>query len=260
MTIRAYVPFSLFPLLRGRFRIGRIEIEQPAVEVAEGDLYASSSTEDSKGRRLDLEIKGIKVRKGSFVYTRERPGRKGGRLGLSGINATVGHIGSSDRLRAGDAGGTANGVLEESGQFQLQVRAKIFAEIPDVDVKLQIAGQNLATLNRFFMPNDGVRLRGTLIEGRSSVVIRGSRLNASDYVRFRDFAVTIKKHKGLDAFSAFFQTFFASLKMGRQNTDGGNYDRLGTVNMERRPKETLISFTLRGMKEAAIKVTTQGGG
>lgn len=255
---RVYIPFAFFPLLKSRFRAGQIEIEQPVVKITEGDLYASSSTGNSSARPFDLEIEGIKIRKGSFVYIREHPGRAG-TLNVSRINADVGKVGSSDGLRDACVKASADGILEESGQFHLRIGAKIFAKIPDVDVKLQISGQDLAALNPFFKPNDGVQLKGTLIDGQSVVAIRGTRLNSSAFVRFRGLGVKIKKTEERSPFSAFFQTLLASLTMGKQNVEEGNYDRRGTAELERKQKETIISFTLRGMKEAAMKVASQGG-
>ncbi|MDO8805030.1 MAG: DUF748 domain-containing protein [Elusimicrobiota bacterium] len=254
---RVYIPFSLFSLFKNRFRVGRIEIEQPAVTVTEGDLYAPSSEQSDQERPLDLEIEGIEVKKGSFTYVREHPGRKGS-LEVSAINAAIGPVGTSERLRDKDVAASADGLLEHSGQFHLEIRAKIFAKVPDVDVKLQIAGQELAALNPFFEPNDGVKLHGKLLEGRSSAEIRGASLKASSYVRYRGLEVRIKKSEERGALAAFFQTFLASVTIRKQNADKGNFDRTGTVELERKPKETLISFTLRGMKEAAMKVSTQG--
>ena len=67
----------------------------------------------------------------------------------------------------------------------------------------------------------------------------------------------IKKYKERGALSAFFQNFFASVTMGKQNADGADYDRQETAELERKPKETLISFALRGMKESAMKVSAK---
>ncbi|HAF94892.1 MAG: hypothetical protein A2021_05415 [Elusimicrobia bacterium GWF2_52_66] len=255
---RVYIPVSLFPLLTNRFRAGQIEIEHPVVKITEGDLYASSSTEDSSARPFDLEIEGIKVKNGSFIYNREHLGHSGS-LNVSRINIAMGPVGSSDRLRDTYVESSADGLLEESGQFHLQVNARIFAKIPDVKVKLQISGQDLAALNPFLKPNDGVQLKGMLIDGQSEVAIRGVRLKSSAYLRFRKLGVKIKKTDENSAFSAFVQTLMASITMGKQNIDGGDYDRTGMADLERKQKETIISFTLRGMKEAAMKVVSQGG-
>ena len=254
---RVYLPFSLLPLFKNHLRAGRIEVEQPVVKVKEGDLYASSSAKDSAARPHDLEIEGIEMKKASFVYVREYPGRAGS-ISVSRINAAVGPIGSSDRLRAADVEANADGLLEESGRFHLQVRAKVFAKVPDVDVKLQIAGQELAGMNKFFKANDGLELHGLLIEGRGSSEIRGARLKSSAYVRYRGLGVKLKKNKERSALSAFFQNLLVSITSRKQNVKGGDYDRSGTVELERKTKETIISFALRGMKEAAIKVTSQG--
>jgi hypothetical protein len=92
------------------------------------------------------------------------------------------------------------------------------------------------------------------------VVIRGARLTSSAYVRYRGLGVQIKKTRERGALSAFFQNLMASITMGKQNADGGKYDRRGAAELERKPKETIISFALRGMKEAAIEVTSRGAG
>lgn len=257
MVTRVYVPFSLFPLFKNRFRVGLVEIEDPSVEITEGDLYGPSSAKDGTARPLDLEMEGFEVKRGSFTYVREHAGRKGS-LEVSGINAVAGPVGTSERFRNKDAEASADGLLEHSGKFNLQARAKILAKAPDVDVKLRIEGQDLAALNAFFKPNDGVQLKGTLLEGRSSVAIRGAGLKASSYVRYKGLIVRIKKNEERSGLSAFFQTFLASVTMRKQNADGGNYDRTGEVDLERKPKETVISFALRGMKEAAMKVSSQG--
>lgn len=254
---RVYAPLSLLPLFKDRFRLGRIEIEQPAVTVTEGDLYGPASAEGGGGKRSDLEIAGIQIKHGSFVYIREYPGRKG-IIGVSEINASAGPIGTSDRLRDAKAAGTAAGLLEGSGKFRLEAGAMLFAKVPDIDVKLDIAGQELAGLNRFFKPSDGIQLKGSILEARSAVVIRGARLSSSAYVRYTGLDVKIKKYKERGALSAFFQNLLASVTMGKQNAAGGNYDRTGTAELERKPKETLISFALRGMKEAAMKIPSQG--
>ncbi len=251
---RVYIPFALFPLLRGRLRAGRIEIDQPAVTVTEGDLYGPTS---AGGAPPDLEIEGAAVKNGSFVYVRERPGRTG-RIGVTRINAAMGPAGSSDRLKDADVEASADGLLEKSGQFRLQVRAKFLAKAPDTDVKLQINGQNLAELDPFFKPEDGIQLHGTILEGRSTVKVRGAGLSASAYVRYRGLSVKIEQNKRRSGLSAFFQSLLASVTMVKQNSDGGHYDRFGAADLQRKPKETVISFILRGMKVAAMEVSSKG--
>jgi len=253
---RVYLPFSLFQLFKSRLRLGLIKISDSKFTVTEGDLYAAPSVKDGPARPLDLEIEGFEVKNSSFTYIREHSGREG-RLAVTRINAALGPVGASDRLRDKDVEASADGLLEHSGQFSLQVRARLFAKAPDLDVKLRIAGQDLAALNAFFKPNDAVQLKGQLIEGRSAVAIRGARLKASSYVRYNGLEVRIKKSEERGGLSAFFQTFLASVTMGKQNAAGDGYDRTGSVELERKPKETIISFTLRGMKEGALMVTSQ---
>lgn len=251
---RVYVPFSLSQLLKGRLRIGRLEIEQPSVTVTEGDL----SAEGAKVRLPDIELEGIKINKAAFVYIREHSGRQG-RLAVSRINAEVGPVGSSARLKEAYAEASAGGLLEESGEFRLRVKAKVLAEAPDADIEVSVAGQDLSELNPFFGPSDGIKLKGEVLEGRSSVAISGARLKASAYVRYRGLNLKIKKNEDRGALSAFFQSLAASVALGTQNSEGGAYDRRGAAELRRKPGETVISFALRGMKDASMQVSAKGG-
>jgi len=253
---RVYLPVSLLPLFKSRLRLGFIKISDSRVTVTEGDLYAAPSAKDGPARPLDLEIEGLGVKNSSFTYIREHAGRKGS-IAVTRINASIGPVGVSARLRDKDVEASADGLLEQSGQFSLQIRARLFAKAPDLDVKLRIEGQDLAALNAFFKPTDAVQLKGQLIEGRSTVEIRGARLKAASYVRYKGLKVRIKKSGERGALSAFFQTFLASATMGKQNAADDGYDRTGSVELERKPKETIISFALRGMKEGAMKVSSQ---
>ena len=250
---RVYVPFSLLPLFKNRLRAGRIEITRPVVTLTQGELNVSSA---GPARQPDLEIEGLDVKQGSFIYLREHSGRTGS-LRISGISAAAGPAGTSARLRGAEAQLSAAGLLAESGKFRLKVRGRFFAEVPDADVDLSLAEQDLSTLNPFLGPNDGIKLSGRIIEARGSAAIRGAGLKASVYARYRGLKIRIKKNEERSAFSAFLQTSLAPLTVGKQNADGGPYDRVGTAELERKPEETLSGFTLRGMKEAALQVFSQ---
>ena len=253
---RVYIPFSLLPLFKNRLRAGRIELTRPVVTVTQGDLDASPEGAAGAARHTDLEIEGIDVKYGSFIYLREHLGRTGS-LKVSGISAAAGPAGSSARLRGKEAQVSAHGLLAESGKFSLKVRARLFAESPDADVELSLAEQDLSALNQFLGPNDGIKLRGQLIEARGSAAIRGAGLKASVYARYRGLGIRIKKNEERSALSAFLQTSLAPLTVGKQNADGRHYDRVGTAELERKPGETLAGFTLRGMKDAALRVFSQ---
>lgn len=253
---RVYVPFSLIPLFKKRLRAGRIEITRPVVTVTQGDLHASSTGTAGPALYPDLEIEGIEVKQGSFIYLREHQGRTGS-LKVSGISAAAGPAGSSARLRGEEAEVSAAGLLAESGKFRLKVRARFFAESPDADVELNLAEQDLSALNPLLGPNEGIKLSGQIIEARGSAAIRGAKLKSSVYARYRGLKIRIKKNEERSALSAFLQTSLAPLTVGKQNADGGQYDRSGTADLERKPEETLVSFALRGMKEAALQVFSQ---
>lgn len=251
-----YAPVALSQLVRGRIRTGIVVIDRFNVTVKEGDL-PEPPPPGGAARPLDLELEGVTIRDGSFVYVRESPGLRGS-LGVSRLSWAVGPLGSSRRLKGEAVEARAEGVLEDSGKFQLEVRGKLFAEEPDLDLTLRILGQDLKGFNRFFQPTEGISLKGTLLEGRSETAIRGRRLNASVFLRYRGLELNIRKTKERGALSAYLQNLLASAALGKQNTDGA-YDRSGTAELEREADEALAGFTLRGMKEAAIQVAKQGG-
>jgi len=252
-----HAPLSLSQLLRGRIRTGIVLIDRFSVTVKEGDLPEAVPA-GGPARPLDLELEGVTIRGGSFVYVRESPGLRGS-LGVSGLSAALGPIGTSERLRGAAVEASAEGLLADSGKFLLEVRGKLFAAEPELDVKLRILGQDLQGFNRFFRPMEGMSLKGTLLEGRSETAIRGSRLNASVYLRYRGLGLHLRKTKERGALSSYFQNLLAGAALGRQNADDGGYDRSGTAKLERQPGEALAAFTLRGMKEAAMQVAKQGG-
>ena len=252
-----YAPVSLSQLLRGRIRAGIVVIDKFNVTVKEGDL-PEAPPPGGAARPLDLELEGAVIRGGSFVYVRESPGLRGS-LGVSGLSAVLGPVGTSERLKRAAVEAGADGVLADSGKFRLEVKGKPFAEEPHLDVTLRILGQDLQGFNSFFKPLEGMSLKGTLLEGRSETAIRGSRLNASVYLRYRGLGLHLEKTKERGSLSSYFQNLLAGAALGKQNAGDGGYDRTGTAKLERQPGEALAAFTLRGMKEAAVQVAKQGG-
>ncbi len=256
-----YVPVSLSQLLRGRIRAGIVELDKLSVTVKEGDLPSAPPPERGGARPpgppLDLELEGVVIKDGAFVYVRDSPGRRG-TIGISRLSAAAGPVGSSARLRGRAVEASAEGRLEDSGKFRLEVRGRPFAREPHLDVKLRVAGQELRELDRFLRPTEGIGLKGTLLESRSETAIRGSRLNSSVFLRYRGLELHMEKTKERGAVSSYIQTLLASAALGRQNADGA-FDRGGTAELDRKPGETLVGFILRGLKEAAIQVAKQGG-
>ncbi len=256
---RVVVPFAIRPLFSRQIRLGRIQIERPEVNVIEGDVRMSGSKTTHGGSGgIDLEVQGADVAQGFFSYTRAHL-QKRAVVRVSRITAVIGPVGSSNRVSHRPAVGRATGLLEDSGTFVLSAGADFFAETPHVNVALELTSLNLADLNRFFMPDDDVQLGGRLIHGRSAVSIRGRRLTASVYARFRGLDIKIRKNADRSALSAFFQNTLVSLKMGKQNVASDQFDRRGTVTLTRKPRQTVLSFILTGMRDASFKVASKGG-
>ncbi|PKM96677.1 MAG: hypothetical protein CVU79_12250 [Elusimicrobia bacterium HGW-Elusimicrobia-3] len=252
-----YAPVSLSQFMRGRIRAGIVVIDNLNITVKKGDQPAAPPPA-GPARPLDLELEGVTIRGGSFLYVRESPGMRGS-LGVSGLSAALGPVGTSERLRGAAIAASAEGVLADTGKFRLEVKGMPFPAEPELDVTLRILGQDLQGFNRYFKPLEGLSLKGTLLEGRSETAIRGRRLDASVYLRYRGLGLHLDKTKERGALSSYFQNLLAGAALGRQNAGDGGYDRTGTAKLERQPGEGLAAFTLRGMKEAALQVAKQGG-
>ena len=118
--------------------------------------------------------------------------------------------------------------------------------------------QNLTDINRFFLPNDGLELRGELVEGKSQVKVNGGSLSAFALAHYKDFNVVIRKNQDRGGLSAFFQNLMASLKMRKQNLESKNANRTGRATLKRERGQSIVSFILSGMKEAALKIPPKG--
>jgi hypothetical protein len=252
------IPIQWRPLFQGHFRVGDLELEKPEVHITEGDAKLPQSDPQRKSGDSDFEVAKVVITHGVFTYAHHHH-QKTGRIHVSHIDATVESFGNSERLKFHKTEGNASGILEQTGKFRLKVVAPLFAKETQVSVTLRITGLNLDNLNKYFQPNDGVSLAGNLLEGQSSVDVKGRYLAATAFARFEHFGVQIEKSEERNETSAALQTFLASLKLGKQNVDGQPYSRTGKANLLKKPEQSLISFILKGMQQAAMEVSAKAG-
>jgi hypothetical protein len=233
-----------------------IQIQAPNVVVTEGDLPVPPSGPEEGTRRVWV-IEGIEVAAGSFTYIRVFGSGKEVRRAIfhvKDIQASVGELGTTPQLRDRMARGQAKGRLESSGGFLLTVEAAPFSKVLKVDVDLQMTEQNLADMSPFFQTTDGIRLAGKLHKGRSLVKVREKKLTGWVQVEYDGLDVQYKETKSRGKISALFSNLVNSIKLHRSTVGKKPADQTRDTELIREPREALIHFILRGMKEGALKV------
>jgi hypothetical protein len=241
-------PISLWPLLTGKIRIGKVVLTEPRVEVVEGDGRGS----DEPGSPPDLLVEGVEIRGGHFRYRRIYPG-KHATITVAEINGGVGELNARSAERTP---GRVTAKLEESGKVELDVEAAYFAPSPDVAVDLVIRKQKLADLNSYFVPADGIELFGELEAGHGKVSLRGEKISATVTAKYTAFDVLMRATKQRSKGEAFLANLFRSLQLDDDNLSEPGRDQKHGVKLRRREKESVISALLRGLRESVLHIAT----
>ncbi|MGE3262107.1 MAG: hypothetical protein AB7K68_10035 [Bacteriovoracia bacterium] len=203
------------------------------------------------GPQALFAIRGITFSDSTFTYEIREKG-KFGRVRLDKIQASISALGTFPELKDQPVVGKAKARLEQSGQVDLEVEAPLFRDIPKVLVKLSLADQRLPELNEYFTPIDGVELSGRVIQGNASAEVDGKLLSAWADIRYEKFDVRFLRTKQRGGLKAFLSNIVADLKLDPKKVTADSK----SVGIHRRPLESMVSFVLRGLKEAALKVAT----
>lgn len=265
-TISADVPaitLFMYPLalFKKRLHLGAIEVIHPAVSVVERKFDIHEPTKDDPESSADgpitsLEVDGIVVKQGDFNYALDA-NRQEGIVRVHEIDAHVQRFGTTEDLRNHKFHGSATGLLEKSGRFELSAAANFFTPEPDVDVELHLANQRLEDLNAYFHPADQVKLEGTLVDGHTTVAIRGVNANSKVSATFKDLKFTVEKNEARGTFESFLLNLFGALKMGEHNLYDSAQERTKTASLVREPDQTVLALILHSMKAAALKIPSR---
>jgi len=243
------IPFSPLALLRNEYSFGQIRVNGLTVELTEGDKDGVPT--ESKPRKI--KISGVTIEDSNFVYRRRYKGRDA-TIKLGGIKRALTALDSEDRgLRTV---GKVQARLEKSGQVELNLTAVVFAAEPDVQVDLRVAEFPLAEVNEYFFPSDAIKLSGKLHEGKAAVNVTGASLKSEVSVVYQGLDVIFSANRERSGATAFFSNLLRGLKIDDQNTTEPRYDQKRTAALQRKKGESIVSFILRGMKEAALEVAS----
>ena len=238
---------SIHQLMSHLLKFKQVVIVNPVVTVTEGDLKGSRSKGDSSPSEWDLEMDHVELKNGQFTYKREHLG-KTGVLQIGNINGEIGEFSSTDLRRDELVTAHTTAILEQSGKIDLTIAALLFSKAIHVDISLALNGLVLDETNRYFSPDDGIKLDGKILRAQSQSSIRGRGLHSKVSVDYEGLSLKFQKTSERSELGAVFSTLFSGVKSTK--------DRSRIANSERKPDEPLVGFILRGMKEAALKVAT----
>ncbi len=266
--LSAHIPYVVadmypLPLLKKKLHLGPIKLINPAVSVLEREQPppAPSPKPEKKGetsRVTTVEFAGVDVVDGDFTYVHEKEAVPAA-VRVHKIDLSLDRLGNTAELIEQRARWSATGILEHSGKFTLTVAPVLFSEMPNVDVELKISGLELFDLNEFFMHEDGIGLKGTLLHGESHVDVRNLQAHSVATAKFENLKFELNPTKKRSFIESFFTGLVAGVKMGSHNLYDTLEERTQTIEAKRNPEESLLAFILRAMKEAALKIPSREG-
>jgi hypothetical protein len=196
--------------------------------------------------KSDVTVNTIFVEDGNFSYVRDLIGTHAV-FKVHDINGDIepNPEGAIARIRA-QVGGSGNLNLRVSSPYGKQPLA--------LDADMSVDEQSLATLSEFFKPNAGVELTGTLVKGHSLSKLRGAELTTSLYADYKDFKLKLDKMYDHNTVQTFFTNLGTTIAMREKNQSAPTDEKMTTVRSKREKGESLVSFMLRGLKEASLDV------
>jgi uncharacterized protein involved in outer membrane biogenesis len=249
---RLSVDLDVLPLLKGDVRIGALIIEKPKVIFRDGDAKPKEEKESShKNRSLNFDLRGASISDGEFTYVRMTHGTVA-TLNVHNIQAESGPLG---RTLGNQVELKARGRIEKSGTVDLKIGMPLFETPLKVYVAIDVDDQNLADLTPFFKENAGVELHGKMLEGRGTAKLEGRSLSAEVWAKYKDFDLKLHKMYDRSEAAAFFMNLGTAIATAEKNTGKPAKDQQRGVNIQREAGEPVVGFILRGLKEAALRVS-----
>ncbi len=245
--------FSLPALLHKKILLTKIILNSPDVLITEGD--GKSQMHEHKHGSTAWGLSGLttEIFRGKFTYNRTYPPRMAS-IHVKDIEGTVEAWDSRDPAKNTEAAVT--GILEHTGRFELTIKAPIFNETTQAEVDLKFKELNLVDINPFFEASEGILLAGSLYEGHANVKVMDRRLDAWVSARYLGLDIHFQKTAQRGILTAFFSNLIESLKVNTANIKQDAANQVRGVSLQRNSRESLVSFILRGMKDAALRVAT----
>jgi hypothetical protein len=240
----------LSTIFNGHPALRSVSLFGPTVTFWDGDKVKRSALKTSQVEPLvwpeDLQFSTI-ISDGVFNYVRDVKNTHA-ELVIHQITAEL--IPSREHLMA-----RATAQFGKSGHVELITSIPLLHQTLVVETEMKVKDQNLQDLSAFFQPNAGVKLDGVLTSGHAITKLKGSHLSASLWAEYKAFNLSVNKMYDRNDVQTFFTNLGAAIAMREKNINASNETKASAVELERESNESIVSFILRGLKEAALKVT-----
>jgi hypothetical protein len=233
--------------------IPSVTLYRPEIILDEGDLPKPPGQDSPLP---PLQVLAAEIMDGTFTYRRRSEGYRA-KVPLDQIEArllTPLYLGDGPADHKVEAELSAR--LAESGKVKLSLAVQPYGPSLDLRLALDVKNQELARLNSYFDVHEGIALAGTLVNGQARVHLEGRYLHAAVLALYRDFDVRFRQTKEMSELEAFFANLLRHVRMDEGNLEEPRWEQRRAVHLVRHPEESIVSYLLRGMKEASLKVAT----
>ncbi|MGZ3707045.1 MAG: hypothetical protein ACXVA8_13530, partial [Bdellovibrionota bacterium] len=132
--------------------------------------------------------------------------------------------------------------------------AAFFAASPNVKVDLALDGQNLSDVNPYFEVEEGVTLNGRVLRSHSLVSLKDTAAKGDVEVAYEGLKLKFHSNRHRGGLSALLDNLGVTIKVKGENSGDIRSKREREVETRRHPRESVVSFILRTMREAAMRV------
>jgi len=243
-------------LITGRMALQNARFDEPTVTLTEQAGEAPKEVDDGKHPNLPkFVIHHTQVQNGHFRFV-SRKHQPASDLRISGIHGHMTHFFLHNELSTYDTECMLEGSLEKAGTFRLALEGNpLPGPNQHAAMDLSVTRQELAPLNPYFDPAEGLRMKGLLHHGRAQMRINGhghlsGKLNAT----YSGFELDVRDHEGRTGIMTALTRLGARLKFKSENLRFPEPERVRPIEGDKRPDEHIVSAVLRVLGETVIKV------
>lgn len=270
------VVISWSALLRRQVSIDKLDIVEPTVTYIDrarapssvgsteapypGPVPAPAAPPKSHDKRSEksawvYDVGTVNLRQGALTYQRWLHG-KSAELHLKKIDIRFKPFGTTYGLAKGNIEATAKFHIENSPEVKLTISRPAVMPTLKVDAEVWIKSFDLAILNGFFQPNEGLVLQGHIVEGHGKVHVRGQKSLSKVRVVYDGLQVKLTPHVENGELETFFGNLATTLAPPKKkNLHQTRREQVGEFESERAPNDSIVHFMLESLKLGALEIT-----
>jgi hypothetical protein len=247
------VSVAVTSLFSHKIVIENCTIEKPKIVLTNGD-EKTPHHDDKEESEWTFQISGLEINDGDFAYVRNHEGTHAV-LEARNIDAKFGTISNEPQYLKELVEFELSGQLERSGKTKVKVATTLFTSPPHTEVQVEIQEQKIGDMTKFLKPNAGVMLAGELLHAENHIVARGSNLESKISGEFKNLAITFVPTPERKSLGAALMNAGSDIAVKSENVQMAPNEQTATIQAKREKDESYVSFILRGLKEAAIKLS-----